>query len=191
MAVKKFRAVVMGASAGGLAVLTAILRSLPKDFPAPVIIVQHRSKDGGTTLEEVLVSKCGIRIKQADEKEVIQPGTVYFAPADYHLLIENDGSFSLSYDPPVNFSRPSIDVLFESAAEVYKQALLAIILTGASNDGTAGIVKVAAMGGTTVAQDPKEAINPFMPNAAIASGQVAHVFPIREIIRYLLAIKQN
>jgi two-component system chemotaxis response regulator CheB len=131
----EFDAIVIGASAGGLYVMINILRSLPANYRVPVIVVQHRAKDERSLLEEVLQQKCKIRIKQADEKEALQGGFVYFAPPDYHLLVENNFTFSLSYDAPVNYSRPSIDVLFETAANVFKQRLLGIILTGANKDG--------------------------------------------------------
>src|SRR5437879_1036735 len=116
----KYEAVVIGVSAGGLHALSVMLIGLPSDFPLPVIIIQHRSKDEKTLLEEVLQAKCSIRIKQADEKEKITGATVYMAPADYHLLIEKDHSFSLSCDAHLHFSRPSIDILFETASEVYE-----------------------------------------------------------------------
>ncbi len=114
------------------------MKELPADFPLPLIIIQHRSRDERTLLEEVLQAKCMIRIKQADEKEKIAGGVVYFAPADYHLLIEKDRSFSLNCDEPVNFSRPSIDLLFETASEVYRNNLIGIILTGASRERGSG-----------------------------------------------------
>jgi two-component system chemotaxis response regulator CheB len=186
-----YDAVVIGASAGGLYVMIRILKLLPANFPLPVIVVQHRSRDERTLLEEVLQQKSNLPIKQADEKELIQPGTVYFAPPDYHLLIENDGTFSLSFDPPVNYSRPSIDVLFETAADVYKQRLLAIILTGANKDGAYGITKIAKLGGTTIAQSPETADYPDMPKAAINTGYVQHILNPEAIGNFLLEIMNN
>ncbi len=183
---KKYDAIVMGASAGGLYVMIRILKVLPASFAIPIIVVQHRSRDERTLLEEVLQQKCQVKIKQADEKETIQPGTVYFAPPDYHLLIENDGSFSLSCDPPVNYSRPSIDVLFETAADVYQQRLLAIILTGANKDGAYGIKKIATMGGTTIAQALETADYPEMPKSAIKTGYVQQVLGPEAIGQFLL-----
>lgn len=182
----KYDAIVIGTSAGGLSALTTLLSALPEDFSLPVIIVQHRSKDEPTLLEEVLSFKCRIRILQADEKQKILAGTVYFAPGDYHLLIEQDRTFSLSFEPPVNYSRPSIDVLFESAALVYQRKLLAIILTGASTDGADGIRMIRKMGGTTIAQKPHTAAHKTMPQAAVNTGCIQHILELEEITKFLL-----
>lgn len=184
----RYEAVVIGTSAGGLYALSIILEALPADFPLPMIVVQHRSKDERTLLEEVLTQKCEIRIKQADEKEKIENGIVYFAPPDYHLLIERNRTFSLSCDARVNFSRPSIDVLFETASRVYKDKLLAIILTGANHDGAAGIKMIKEKGGTTIAQNPVTAQYPFMPEAAISTGSIQHILELGEIKDILINI---
>jgi two-component system chemotaxis response regulator CheB len=184
----KYKAIVIGASAGGLFALSNILKILPPDYPIPVIIVQHRSKDQQYLLEEVLQSKCRIRIKQADEKEKVESGFVYIAPPDYHLLIEEDRTFSLSCDPPVNHSRPSIDVLFETAALAFGETLIGIILTGANEDGALGITTIKKMGGTTIAQDPVDAQFPIMPETAIATNQIAYIRTLEEIGRFLLKI---
>lgn len=186
-----YDAIVIGASAGGLYVMIRILKFLPVSFNKPVIVVQHRSRDERSLLEEVLQQKSSISIKQADEKELIRPGTVYFAPPDYHLLIERDHTFSLSCDAPVNYSRPSIDVLFETAADVYKEKLLAIILTGANKDGAYGIKKIATMGGTTIAQAPETADYPEMPRAAIRTGYVQQVLGPEAIGQLLLDIMKK
>jgi len=187
----KYEAVVMGVSAGGLHALSKILIELPVDFPIPVIIIQHRSKDEKTLLEEVLQAKCSIKIKQADEKEKIKGETVYMAPADYHLLIEKNRSFSLSCDAHLHFSRPSIDVLFETASEVYENKLVGVILTGASKDGAAGMRAIRARGGITIAQDPQSAEFPFMPQAAIDTGSVQYLFNLEELKNFLLSIRKN
>lgn len=183
---EKYEAVVIGASAGGLYAVSKILESLPEYYSLSVMIVQHRSRDERTTLEEVLQHKCKILVKQADEKEFIKAGTVYFAPADYHLLVEKNRSFSLSSDTPVNFSRPSIDVLFETAAESYKDKLIGIILTGANSDGARGIKKIYTCGGVTIAQHLDEAQFPMMPQAAIKTRCVRHVFGLKQIVKFLL-----
>lgn len=182
----KYEAVVIGTSAGGLAALTTILSALPADYRIPVIIVQHRARTEPTLLEEVLSYKSRIRIAQADEKQEIVPGTVYFAPGDYHLLIEQNRTFSLSFDPPVHYSRPSIDVLFESAAVVYQKKLLAVILTGANSDGSDGIRMIRRMGGTTVAQKPVSAAHQAMPQAAVNTGCIQHILELDEITKLLL-----
>jgi len=184
----KYKAIAIGTSAGGLFALSNILEKLPAGYPVPMMVVQHRSKDKKDLLEEVLQSKCKIRIKQADEKEKIESGSVYIAPPDYHLLIEADETFSLSSDEPVRFSRPSIDVLFETAAMVFKDTLVGIILTGASNDGAAGMVVIEKYGGLTIAQDPAEAQFPFMPDASIKTKAVQHILGLSEIEKFLLEI---
>lgn len=186
----KYEAVVIGTSAGGLYALTTLLEALPTDFSLPLIIVQHRSREERTLLEEVLTQKCRIKIRQAEEKEIIQKSIVYFAPPDYHLLIERDHSFSLTYDERVNYSRPSIDVLFESAAYVYKNRLLSILLTGANHDGAAGTKIIRSLGGTTIAQDPQSALYPVMPKAAIATGCVQHILNLYEIRAFLLNLSK-
>lgn len=183
-----YHAIVIGSSAGGLHALSAILEQLPQDYPFPVMIVQHRSKDHNALLEEVLQAKCKIKIKQVDEKEIIRGGFVYIAPPDYHLLIESDRTFSLSSDPLVLYSRPSIDVLFESAAVVFKAKLTGIILTGANSDGAAGIREIKRNGGITIAQSLEEADFIYMPRAAIETNQVMHVWTLQQIYTYLLKL---
>lgn len=184
----KYQAIVIGTSAGGLYALTSILQQLPPDYPIPVVVVQHRSKDQRDLFEDVLQSKCKIKIKQADEKENIKGGYVYTAPPDYHLLIENDQTFSLTADDLVLYSRPSINVLFESAAVVYRDKLIGIILTGANNDGASGITIIRKYGGLTIAQVPAEAQFPFMPNASIKTKNIQHVWTLSEIQKFLLKI---
>ena len=188
---QKYKAIVVGASAGGLYAISYIVEKLPQRYPLPIIVVQHRAKDQKDLLEEVLQSKSRIRIKQADEKESIESNIVYIAPPDYHLLIEKDETFSLSSDVPVHFSRPSINVLFETAAKVFTNTLIGIILTGASSDGAAGIVAVKNHGGLTIAQDPVEAQFPFMPTASIETKEVQHIWILPEIQNFLLKIMDN
>lgn len=185
---KKYQAIVIGASAGGLYALSSLLKQLPADYPIPVVVVQHRSKDQRDLLEDVLQSKCKIKIKQADEKEKIKGGTVYIAPPDYHLLVENDMTFSLSYDELVLYSRPSINVLFESAAIIYQDKLVGIILTGANNDGASGISMIKKYGGLTIAQAPAEAQFPSMPTASIETKNVTYILTLLEIRNFLLNI---
>ena len=187
---RKYGAIVIGVSAGGLNAVSFILKKLPADFQLPIIIIQHRNTDQRELLEDILQEKCKMKLKQADEKEKIKDGVIYIAPPDYHLLIENDFTFSLSSDARVKYSRPSIDVLFESASYVYRERLVGIILTGANNDGSDGIIRISKYGGETVAQNPEEAEFPFMPKAAIETGCVKHIFSLADIQKYLLKINQ-
>ena len=171
--------------------MSEILGRLPADFPVPVIVVQHRAKESQDLFEEVLQRKCAIIIKQADEKEHIESGRVYVAPPNYHLLIETDRTFSLSSDPPVQYSRPSIDVLFETAALTYKDKLIGIILTGSNSDGAAGISAIRKMGGLTIAQDPAEAQYSLMTQASIDTKQVQHIWRLKEIRDFLQTLARE
>jgi len=187
----EYDAIVIGASAGGLQALSSILSALPEKYTLPVIIVQHRAKEEKDLLENILQQKCRIKIKQADEKELITSGRVYFAPANYHLLVERNRTFSLSSDETVNYSRPSIDVLFETAAEVYEKRLVAIVLTGSNNDGANGVKVVRSQGGLTIVQNPGEAQYPAMPVASIGTGAVNHIFMLKEIQQFLIQLSKN
>ena len=180
--------VVMGASWGGLHALTAVLGALPESFPVPVVLAQHRHKSARPgLLASLLLPACRCRINDADDKQPLEPGHVYIAPPDYHLIVER-GHVELSVDEPVAFSRPSVDVLFESAADAYGAGVTAVILTGANDDGAKGIQKVRERGGVTVAQSPETAERAEMPSAAIATGAVMHILPPEEIGHFLGAI---
>lgn len=161
------QAVVIGASAGALEALSTILPTLPPDFDLPVMIVVHVPPDRRSVLSELFQAKCGVVVKEAEDKEPIVGGTVYFAPPNYHLLVEADRTLALSSDEPVLFSRPSIDVLFESAADAYGAALIAIVLTGANHDGAKGLRAVVEAGGRPLVQDPLTAFASAMPEAAM------------------------
>ncbi|MCJ8143904.1 chemotaxis protein CheB [Ancylobacter sp. A5.8] len=178
-------AVVIGASAGALEALSAILPSLPAGFRLPVMVVVHVPADKRSVLAELFQNKCQIEVREADDKEPVVGGTVYFAPPDYHLLVEMDRTLSLSSDEPVLFSRPSIDVLFESAADAYGAALIAIVLTGANQDGAQGLCAVAALGGIALVQDPDEAFASAMPEAAINLCPDARIMSLHAIAAYL------
>lgn len=180
-----YQAVVIGSSAGGLNALKTIFLSLDKHFPFPVIVVQHMSPDADNYLATFLNSLEKIRVKEADEKEIPKAGVAYIAPPNYHLLIEHNGSFTLTVGERVNYARPSIDVLFETAAETYGDGLIGIILTGANNDGSAGLKKIKALGGTTIVQDPDEAESDTMPRAALEMAKPHHVFKLNEIATFL------
>jgi two-component system chemotaxis response regulator CheB len=185
---KKYDAVVIGTSAGGFNALSSLLEQIPENYCVPIIVVQHRSKDSGRLLEELLQQKCRVRVKQVDEKETIEGRTVYIAPPDYHVLIEADRTFSLSADSLVRYSRPSIDVLFESAAIVYRDALIGIVLTGANEDGALGITAIADCGGLTIAQHPDEAQFPLMVQASINTNKIDHIWSLGTIQNFLLGI---
>ena len=178
---KQFKAVVIGVSTGGVAALTLLLGALPVDFPLPVLVVTHISADSDDGMALLLDSLCAIRVKEADELETITAGTVYLAPANYHLLVERGGKLGFSIDPPVNFARPSIDTLFESAAAVYGPALIGVILTGAGNDGSNGLLKIKNNGGLAIIQDPADAEMNSMPNSALQLMKADHVVRLMEI----------
>jgi two-component system chemotaxis response regulator CheB len=181
-------AVVIGASAGALEALSVLLPALPAAFNLPVIVVVHVPPDRRSMLAELLQQRCRILVREAEDKEAISRGTAYLAPPDYHLLVELDKSFALSSDEPVHFSRPSIDVLFESAADAYGSALIAIVLTGANADGAKGMGAVAAAGGTAIVQNPESAFAAAMPESALELTPNARVMTLDEIAAYLLVV---
>ena len=180
-----YQAVVIGASAGGIAALSAIFTALPDDFPMPVIVAQHLHPNQEDEFIDAFTGHCPLPIKCADEKEAIKEGHVYFAPPNYHLLIEKDHTFSLSVDPRVKFARPSVDVLFESAADAFSSQLVGILLTGANDDGVMGVAAIKKHGGLTIVQDPATAEADYMPRAALAAIKVDHVLPVTEIGPFL------
>ena len=184
-------AVVIGASAGGVSVLKQLVTSLPADFSLSTIVVQHIADTSDSSWTELLDRQSKVRVKEADEKEKIRPGTVYFAPANYHLLVERDRTFTLTIDQPVNYARPSIDVLFETAAEAYQSRLIGIVCTGSNFDGAKGLLYIKQRGGLTMVQDPETAEVPMMPKAAIEATQPDHVLPMEGIIHALIRINQQ
>lgn len=181
-------AVVIGASAGAFEALSVILPTLPLHYRLPVMVVVHVPPDKKSILAELFRDKCSVAVVEAEDKEPIRPGTVFFAPPDYHLLVEADRSVSLSDDEPVHFSRPSVDVLFESAADAYGPTLVAVILSGANQDGARGLQAVVAAGGTAIIHNPAEAYAAAMPEAAIAACPTARVMSLEEIALCLQAL---
>ncbi len=177
--------IVIGVSAGGLEALSALIPSLPAGFPIPIIVTQHQAADADGYLARHLDGLSQLTVKEADDKEPIVEGTVYLAPPGYHLLVEDDKSLALSVDQLVNYSRPSIDVLFSSAADVYGSALIGVVLTGASSDGAAGLRRIKERGGLVVVQDPSTARSSLMPESAQAAAAVEHVFDLAVIGRLL------
>jgi two-component system, chemotaxis family, protein-glutamate methylesterase/glutaminase len=178
-------AIVIGASAGALEALTDLLPGLPADYRLPILIVVHLPPDKTSLFAELMRARCAIRVREAEDKEPIEPGVAYFAAPDYHLLVEQDKRLSLSDDEPVLFSRPSIDVLFESAADAYGGGLIGVVLTGANSDGANGLRAVVEAGGVAVIQEPGSAYAAAMPEAAIAACPDARVLPVNEIAAYL------
>jgi two-component system chemotaxis response regulator CheB len=173
--------VAIGASWGGLHALETVLGGLPQGFRTPIAIAQHRAPASGSgALPRVLSVRSGVEVREAGDKDPIEPGGVYVAPPDYHLLVE-PGGFALSTEAHVQHSRPSIDVLLDSAADTYGDRLIGVILTGANEDGAYGLTRVKRRGGVTIAQDPATAAKRDMPEAAIATGAVDHVLPLEEI----------
>lgn len=179
------RAVVMGASAGAVEALSTILPSLPPQFPWPVIIVVHLPPDKTSIMAKLLQMKCRVVVREVEDKEPLAGGTVYFAPPDYHVLVEHDDRLSLSSEEPVYFSRPSIDVLFESAADAYGPGLVGVILTGANCDGAHGLRAICDAGGLAVVQRPEQAYAAAMPQAAIEACPEARVLSLPEIAAFL------
>ncbi len=175
----------IGSSAGGLNALKVLFRGLHERFNIPLIIVQHISPDSENYLIQILNDIRTLQVKEADEKEQPMPGIAYLAPPNYHLLIEPDRTFTLTIDERVNYARPSIDVLFETAAEAYKDKLIGIILTGANNDGSKGLKKIKEFGGLTLVQDPESSEVESMPRAAIQATAVDQILPLDEIAAFL------
>lgn len=175
-----FEIVVVGTSTGGLKALQVLLSGLPADFPLPVVIVQHRAKGSDVGLRDYLQQSSQMPVIEPDDKETLLPGRAYLAPRDYHLLIEN-GALALSTAPPVAHARPSVDMLFETAADNYAERVIGVILTGANYDGAQGLSKIKARGGLTLVQDPASAACPQMPAAALGATTVDAVLPLDQM----------
>lgn len=174
--------VAIGASWGGLQAVECVLGSLPADFGAAVVIAQHREGRGDheDRLSHLLDSHCALDVREAEDKQALRPGTVLVAPADYHLLVEPE-SVALSVDPPVNFSRPSIDILLGSAADAFGERAAGVVLTGANGDGAEGLARIARRGGPAIVQDPATALRREMPDAALAATPGARVMALEDI----------
>ncbi len=185
---KRYKAVVIGASSGGMETLGLVFAALPGDFPLPVLVVQHLHQTDGGRFAEHLGRVARLQVVEPCDKEPIERGKIYAAPADYHMLVERDGTISLSVDERVNWSRPSIDVLFESAALAWGPGVVAVILSGSNADGAKGMRAVREAGGLTIAQDPADAESPVMPQAAIDAGAVMEVLKAGEIGRFLAGL---
>jgi two-component system, chemotaxis family, protein-glutamate methylesterase/glutaminase len=179
---------VVGASWGGLQAVGDLLSELDERCQLAIVVAQHRSPDTpADAYVHSMQSRCALSVREAEDKDPIEPGTVYVAPADYHLLVD-DAHLALSLDGPVRFSRPSIDVLFESAADAYGDEVVAVVLTGANDDGCRGALKVKEAGGRVYAQDPATAERREMPDGVIGTGAVDDVLPVPEMARILNAL---
>jgi two-component system chemotaxis response regulator CheB len=183
---KPIEAIVIGGSAGGLSALSTLLSGLPADFRLPIAAVLHVPPTRHAMLAEVLAARCALAVREAEDKEPVAAATVYIAAPNYHLLIEKTHTFSLSVDDPVNFSRPAIDVLFESAAYAYGPALAGVVLTGASADGALGLLRIAEVGGIAIVQHPDSAAARAMPEAALRSVPGARVVRLEDMAASLL-----
>ena len=184
---RTFDLVVIGCSLGGMRALELVLGALPATFPVPVAVVQHRHKASNEGLPAFLRKSSKLKVVDVDDKLWIKPGTVYLAPADYHLLVER-GAFSLSVDDRVSHSRPSVDVLFESAADAYGDKVVGAVLTGANDDGARGVKRIKQRDGFVVVQDPKTAEAPEMPEAAIKAARVDRILPLERIGPFLVEL---
>ncbi|WP_313393168.1 chemotaxis protein CheB [Pseudomonas sp.] len=185
------RAVVIGASAGGVAALLQVLGGLPPGFATPVLCVLHLPDDRHSQLAEVLQRRVRRPVSEAHDKQAIAAGQVYVATPGYHLSVERDFSLSLSQEDPVHFSRPAIDFLFVSAADAYGEGLLGILLTGANEDGAAGLAYIKNSGGRTVVQDPRDAQVALMPEAALALHQPDHILSLSGIEQLLANLESS
>ena len=180
-ATRHVEAVVIGASAGGFEAILAVLEGQPRAYPMPLVAVLHLPENHESRLAELFGYRLDLQVREARDKESLAPGVLYFAPPGYHLLVEADRSFSLSCEERVNFARPSIDVLFETAADAYGKSLAGILLTGANYDGAAGLAGMKLAGALTIVQDPASAEVPTMPEAAIRRTAPGLILPLAEI----------
>lgn len=188
---KRIDAIVMGASAGGVSALLSVMACLPRDFAIPVLCVLHLPDDHDSQLAEVFARKLGRPVREARDKESIEPGVIYVAGAGYHLSVERDRSLSLSQEDRVHYSRPSIDVLFESASDCYGAALAGVLLTGANEDGAAGLARISQYGGLSIVQDPAQAQVSAMPEAALALHRPDHILPLNGIGHLLAKLESQ
>jgi two-component system chemotaxis response regulator CheB len=184
-----FKAIVIGASAGGMEAIKSILSRLPADFSLPIIIVQHMKAGKSSNTEDYFKRYCKINIKEAESNMKIKKGVAYFAPPNYHLLVEKNKTLTLSVEEKMNYSRPSIDVLFETAADVYKKELIGVILTGASSDGSNGLLEIKNKGGLCIVQDPKTALMNIMPSEALKKVEADYVLSLEDIADALIGFK--
>jgi len=182
--VQNYQLIVIGVSRGGLNALQTILSELNRDFRLPIAIVQHREAGAESNLTAILQQSLTLPVKEVEDKDEIAAGKIYLAPADYHLLVET-GHFALSTEEPRRYSRPSIDILFESAAYEYRDKVIGVILTGANQDGALGLAEIACKGGLTIVQDPSSAVSREMPLAALEAVKPDYILPLEAIGAFL------
>lgn len=187
-AIETIKGIVIGASAGGVDALATLLPALPRGAAASTFVVLHLPRERPSLLVDIFAPRCAQPVHEAQDKEPVEAGAIYFAPPDYHLLIDDGPQLALSGAEPVNFSRPAIDVLFESAADQYGERLLGIILTGANHDGAAGLQAVRRAGGMTIVQHPDDAQTPYMPELALQQGEVDAVMTVQQIAALLASL---
>ncbi|WP_421828116.1 chemotaxis protein CheB [Larkinella sp.] len=185
-----FKVVVIGGSAGSIEVLLKLLPALSSPLSLAIVIVLHRKNSTDSSLADLLSSRTLIPLHEVEDKDPVMPGTIYLAPADYHLLIEKEEVFSLDGSEKVNYSRPSLDVTFESAADVYGSSLVGILLSGANADGTAGLNLIKARGGVLIAQKPETAQTAFMPQHAIQHAPIDHVLSVEEMAVFINSLSR-
>lgn len=183
-----FDVVVMAASAGGIAALSKVLSELPGGFPVPIVVVQHLDPRHRSLLADILDRRTPLQVRQVRQGHKLEPSNVYLAPPDYHVLVNADGTLSLTHSKLVHFVRPSADLLFESVAGAFKDRVIAVVLTGTGSDGSMGVRAVKEVNGTVIAQDPEGAEFSGMPRAAIATGDVDFVLPVNEIADALVTL---
>ena len=180
--------VAMAASAGGVQALRIVLCDLPSHFPVPIVVVQHLDPHHRSLLPEILARACHMRVKQAEEGETLSPRVAYIAPPDQHLLVNGDGTLSLSHSELVHFVRPSADLLFESVAASYGEHAIGVVLTGTGRDATMGVLALDKMGGLVIVEDPDTADFPGMPSAAVETGAVDEILPLEKIAARLVEV---
>ena len=185
-----YSVVAVGTSWGGLSAMRTLLGGLPEDFPIPIVIVQHRGKDSDQMLSRLLQEATALSVCEIEEKDVLEPGRVHVAPADYHVMLE-PGFASLTIEEPVRFSRPSIDVMFDSAAATYGEHAVGVVLTGANEDGASGLAHIVGRGGRALIQDPKTAEVAIMPQAAIRAVPSAEVLPLARLAPRLVELTRE
>ncbi|PYO77680.1 MAG: chemotaxis protein CheB [Gemmatimonadetes bacterium] len=185
-----YSVVAVGTSWGGLSAMRTLLGGLPEDFPIPIVIVQHRGKDSDQMLSRLLQEATALSVCEIEDKDVLEPGRVHVAPADYHVMLE-PGFASLTIEEPVRFSRPSIDVMFDSAAATYGEHAVGVVLTGANEDGASGLAHIVGRGGRALIQDPKTAEVAIMPQAAIRAVPSAEVLPLARLAPRLVELTRE